>query len=47
MSRYCIYLRKSRADLEAKAHGEGETLSRHKTAPLALVIRIGTLYLCN
>ena len=25
MSRYCIYLRKSRADLEAEAHGEGET----------------------
>ena len=24
---YCIYLRKSRADLEAEARGEGETLS--------------------
>ena len=36
MSRYCIYLRKSRADLEAEAHGEGETLSRHKTALLEL-----------
>lgn len=32
MSRYCIYLRKSRTDLEAEAHVEGETLSRHKTA---------------
>ncbi len=32
MDRYVIYLRKSRADLEAEAHGEGETLSRHKTA---------------
>ena len=29
---YCIYLRKSRADLEAEAHGEGETLARHEHA---------------
>ena len=27
---YCIYLRKSRADAEAEAHGEGETLARHE-----------------
>lgn len=27
---YCIYLRKSRADMEAEARGEGETLARHK-----------------
>lgn len=27
---YCIYLRKSRADVEAEAHGEGETLARHE-----------------
>ena len=40
MSSYCIYLRKSRADLEAEAHGEGETLSRHKTALLELARRI-------
>ncbi len=26
---YCLYVRKSRADTEAEAHGEGETLSRH------------------
>lgn len=26
---YCMYLRKSRADAEAEARGEGETLSRH------------------
>ena len=26
---YCKYLRKSRADLEAEARGEGETLARH------------------
>ena len=28
---YAIYLRKSRADLELEAMGEGETLARHKT----------------
>lgn len=27
---YVAYLRKSRADLEAEAHGEGETLARHQ-----------------
>ena len=27
---YCIYLRKSRADLEAEARGEGESLARHE-----------------
>lgn len=27
---YCIYLRKSRADIEAEARGEGETLARHE-----------------
>lgn len=40
MSRYCIYLRKSRADLEAEAHGEGETLSRHRTALTELAKRM-------
>jgi DNA invertase Pin-like site-specific DNA recombinase len=30
--KYCMYLRKSRADLEAEAHGEGETLLRHEIA---------------
>ncbi len=29
---YAIYLRKSRADVEAEARGEGETLSRHRRA---------------
>ena len=29
MKSYCIYLRKSRADTEAEARGEGETLTRH------------------
>ncbi len=27
---YCIYLRKSRQDLEAEARGEGDTLARHE-----------------
>lgn len=27
---YCMYLRKSRADMEAEARGEGETLARHE-----------------
>ena len=30
MKGYCIYLRKSRADAEAEARGEGETLMRHQ-----------------
>lgn len=38
---YLIYLRKSRADLEAEARGEGETLARHKTALLELAKRMG------
>ena len=29
MRGYCMYLRKSRADIEAESRGEGETLSRH------------------
>lgn len=29
---YCMYLRKSRADAEAEARGEGETLARHQKA---------------
>ncbi|HEY8395564.1 MAG TPA: recombinase family protein, partial [Bacilli bacterium] len=29
---YFIYLRKSRADLEAEARGEGETLAKHRKA---------------
>lgn len=33
---YCLYLRKSRADLEAEARGEGETLAKHKKHLLAL-----------
>ena len=36
---YCLYLRKSRADLEAEAHGEGETLARHEKALIELAAR--------
>lgn len=45
---YLIYLRKSRADLDAEARGEGETLARHKTALLELAkkmkLDIGGIY---
>lgn len=34
--RYAIYLRKSRADMEAESKGEGETLARHRAALLEL-----------
>lgn len=37
---YCIYLRKSRADLEAEARGEGETLKRHEQALLELAKKL-------
>ncbi|WP_168198319.1 recombinase family protein [Crassaminicella thermophila] len=33
---YCIYLRKSRTDVEAEAKGEGETLARHEKILLEL-----------
>lgn len=36
MEQYLIYLRKSRADRDAELRGEGDTLSRHRTALLAL-----------
>lgn len=36
MEQYCLYLRKSRADIEAEARGEGETLARHERALLEL-----------
>lgn len=38
---YAIYLRKSRADIEAEAHGEGETLLRHENALTALAEKLG------
>lgn len=36
-----LYLRKSRMDIEAEAHGEEETLARHKAALLANAKRLG------
>lgn len=39
--KYAIYLRKSRADLEAEARGEGETLARHRRALNDLAARRG------
>ena len=41
MNQYAIYLRKSRADLEAEARGEGETLARHRAALRAIAERRG------
>lgn len=38
---YCIYLRKSRKDMEAESHGAGETLLRHEQALLALSKQLG------
>lgn len=41
MPQYAIYLRKSRADLEAEKLGEGETLARHKKILTELAARKG------
>ena len=45
---YCIYLRKSRKDLEAEQSGQGETLARHESALLSLArqknLIIGNIY---
>lgn len=40
MDQFFIYLRKSRADLEAENRGEGETLARHEKALLELAQRL-------
>lgn len=37
---YCMYLRKSRADMEAETHGEGETLARHEKILSALAEKL-------
>lgn len=37
---YCLYLRKSRKDVEAEASGAGETLARHKAALLHLAKKL-------
>ena len=36
MEEYAIYLRKSRADIELEAKGEGETLARHENMLIEL-----------
>lgn len=45
---YCIYLRKSRADIEAEKRGEGETLARHRDILTGMAARnhhpIGCIY---
>lgn len=45
---YAIYLRKSRADMEAEARGEGETLARHQTQLIELAkkrsLDVGAVY---
>lgn len=41
MKPYAIYLRKSRADVEAEARGEGETLSRHRRTLMELSAQMG------
>ena len=40
MDEYCMYLRKSRADMEAERRGEGETLSRHRDMLTELAARL-------
>lgn len=48
MGEYCIYLRKSRKDLDAEAMGSGETLARHESIMLDLAKKmnliIGKIY---
>lgn len=45
---YAIYLRKSRADMDAEAHGGGETLARHRASLLELArkraLSVGAVY---
>lgn len=47
-TQYCIYLRKSRQDLEAEARGEGDTLARHRRTLTELAearsLPIGAIY---
>ena len=37
---YCIYLRKSRKDLEEEERGAGDTLKRHRDTLLALAAKL-------
>ncbi|HBL84281.1 MAG: recombinase [Clostridiales bacterium GWF2_38_85] len=40
---YCIYLRKSRADIDAEARGEGETLARHEKCLIELAKKLNLI----
>lgn len=40
LGRYCMYLRKSRKDMEAERHGQGETLKRHENMLFSLANRL-------
>jgi site-specific DNA recombinase len=40
LGRYCMYLRKSRKDIEAERHGQGETLKRHENMLFSLANRL-------
>lgn len=48
MQNFVMYLRKSRADMEAEAHGEGETLLRHEKILLEIAkkmkLNVTTIY---
>lgn len=41
MDKYFMYLRKSRKDIEAEMHGEGETLLRHENILTELYRKMG------
>ena len=43
MNQYALYLRKSRADMDAEARGEGETLAKHRAALTAYARNRGLL----
>ena len=43
MDQYALYLRKSRADMDAEARGEGETLAKHRAALTDYARRRGLL----
>lgn len=41
LEKYCIYIRKSRKDMEAEERGEGDTLARHEAALMDLAHKMG------
>ena len=43
MNQYALYLRKSRADMDAEARGDGETLAKHRAALTAYARNRGLL----